>query len=399
VSPRAARENVRVARRLRELPLVRAGFERGELSYSKVRVLTRAADDESEADLIELARHATAAQLERMVRAARRVSARAADQAQRDAFVRWFWDDDDGCLHIDAKLAPEDGALFLRALEAAQEALHEANVAEAVELADDARGAHETADGGPAGPRAATAPPFPTSAEGLTAMAENSLARSATGRTSTAERYQVLVHVDAATLATDAPGPRLTGLGACAVADGPGIAAETARRLACDCSLVAVGDNADGAPVSAGRRTRSIPPATRRALVARDGRCQFPGCERHRFVDAHHIRHWARGGESSLENLVLLCRHHHRLVHEGGFSIEADLLGRRVFTRPDGVQLEQSPRPEPTSRPRRSPAAARRAGPLLSGTGEPMDLALCVDAVLDAIAPAQRLTEAIPALS
>ncbi len=213
VSPRAARENVRVARKLRDLPLVQAGFAHGELSYSKVRVLTRVADAESEADLLELARHATAAQLERMVRAARRVSANEADEAQRGAFVRWFWDDDDGCLHVDAKLAPEDGALFLRALEAAQEALHEENVAEAEESAAREDAPDGTDDRGPAGPRSASPPPFPTNAEGLTAVAESALARSAVGRASAAERFQVLVHVDAATLATDGPGARLTELG------------------------------------------------------------------------------------------------------------------------------------------------------------------------------------------
>ncbi len=393
VSPRAARENVRVARRLRELPLIRAGFARGELSYSKVRVLTRAADSESEQDLIELAGFATAAQLERMVRAARRVAASEADEAQRSAFVRWFWDDDDGCLHLDAKLAPEDGALFLRALEAAQATLQERNLAEAEER-------------GPAGPRDAAAtpapdaaPPFPTNADGLTAMAENSLARCSVGRTSAAERHQVMVHVDAATLAGDEPGACLTGRGACAIADGPGIAPETARRLACDCTLVAVGDNRDGQSVSAGRRSRSIPSTTRRALVARDGRCQFPGCERHRFVDAHHIRHWAHGGDSSLQNLVLLCRHHHRLVHEGGYTVGFDKRCRRVFARPDGVVLEQSAKPISFGSALTLATPKRRAGPLLSGTGEPMDLASCVDAVLQAVAGDQRLTEAIPALS
>jgi hypothetical protein len=307
--------------------------------------------------------------------------------------VSWWWDDDDGCLHVDAKLAPEDGALFLRALEASQEALHEQRMGEAEELAEaDLRG--------PAGPQEVRRPPFPTNAEGLAAMAENALARSAVGRTSAAERYQVLVHVDAATLATDAPGPRMTGPGSCAVADGPGVAPETARRLACDCSLVAVGDGDAGNPITAGRRTRSIPPATRRALVARDGRCQFPGCERHRFVDAHHIHHWAHGGETSLDNLVLLCRYHHRLVHEGGFTVRVDRGGRRMFNRPDGTVLESSP---PASNPR-LPASDRpprpRAGPLLTGSGEPMDFRSCVDAVLERTRPsAQRLTEAMPALS
>jgi hypothetical protein len=135
--------------------------------------------------------------------------------------------------------------------------------------------------------------------------------------------------------------------------------------------------------------------------VARDGRCQFPGCERHRFVDAHHIHHWAHGGESSLDNLVLLCRHHHRLVHEGGFTLGVDRGGRRTFTRPDGTMLEGSPR---AGTPGRPPAledtTRRRAGPLLTGSGEPMDFRSCVDAVLDRTRRSpQRLTEAIPALS
>ncbi len=162
--------------------------------------------------------------------------------------------------------------------------------------------------------------PIPTNAESLVAIAEHALARPPTGLVG-GERNQLIVHVDAATLATDSPGASVTGPSACAIADGPGIAAETARRLACDCSLVPVVEDEGGRTLDVGRRTRSIPPAIRRALSVRDGRCQFPGCERHRFVDAHHLVHWAQGGATSLDNLVLLCRHHHRLVHEGGFSV------------------------------------------------------------------------------
>jgi hypothetical protein len=119
LTPRSAREHVRVARALPGLPLIRESFGRGELSYSKVRALSRLADADSEAELVELARHATAAQLERMVRAARRCTAAEADEQHRARYLRWYWDEDDGCLHIDAKLPPEDGALFLGALEAA----------------------------------------------------------------------------------------------------------------------------------------------------------------------------------------------------------------------------------------------------------------------------------------
>jgi hypothetical protein len=375
LTPRSAREQVRVARAIFELPLIREAFGRGELSYSKVRALTRVADSEAEADLLELARHATAAQLERMVRAARRVTAAAADEAQRESYLRWYWDDDNGCLHVDAKLPPEDGAIFLRALEAARDSL--------AQLRDDRSDApNGSAEPPPASP---APPPSPTNAESLTALSEAALARPPTGLTG-GERYQLLLHVDAATLATDAPGASVSGPGACAIADGPGISPETARRLACDSSVVAIRER-DGAAIGVGRRSRSIPPSVRRALVARDDRCQFPGCERHRFVDAHHIVHWARGGETELANLVLLCRHHHRLVHEGGYSLSRGPGSSLRFARPDGVEVSPAPRPPAVARSFRP---AVRAGPLLTGTGEKMDLHSCVDAVLVATAPAAR---------
>jgi hypothetical protein len=362
LTPRSAREHVRVARVLPELPLIREAFGSGELSYSKVRALTRVADGESEADLLELARHATAAQLERMVRAARRVTADEADQNHRDSYVRWYWDDDDGCLHVDAKLPPEDGAIFLRALEAARDSLAQL---------------HDERNDGSAEPPGPAPPPQPTNAESLTAMCDATLARPPTGLTG-GERYQLLLHVDASTLATDSPGASVAGPGSCAIADGPGISPETARRLACDSSIVGIAAR-DGATVGVGRRTRSIPPSVRRALVARDARCQFPGCERHRFVDAHHIVHWAQGGATELGNLVLLCRHHHRLVHEGGYCLSRASDRRLRFTRPDGVEISPSP---PLPAVGRSPVPDGEVRPVLTGTGEKMDLASCVDAVL-----------------
>jgi hypothetical protein len=90
-------------------------------------------------------------------------------------------------------------------------------------------------------------------------------------------------------------------------------------------------EDEEGEPLSVGRKSRAVPPAIRRALKARDDGCRFPGCTRTRFVDAHHIEHWADGGETSLDNLVQLCRHHHRLVHEGGFACEREPGGRLRF--------------------------------------------------------------------
>jgi hypothetical protein len=107
--------------------------------------------------------------------------------------------------------------------------------------------------------------------------------------------------------------------------------AVTSRRIACDCSIVGIKEDENGEPLSIGRRSRSIPPPMRRALGARDGGCRFPGCTNTRFVDGHHIKHWAEGGETSLDNLVLLCRHHHHLVHEGGFACERKADGEILF--------------------------------------------------------------------
>jgi Domain of unknown function (DUF222)/HNH endonuclease len=148
----------------------------------------------------------------------------------------------------------------------------------------------------------------------------------------------VVVHVDETALA-DAEG-------GCELAEGPALAAETARRLACDASVVELKERG-GEPLSVGRKTRSIPPALRRALRRRDRGCRFPGCENHRFVDAHHIEHWARGGETSMDNLVLLCRRHHRLVHEGGYLVERLAAGKLRFRYPWGEPLPDAPRPPP----------------------------------------------------
>ena len=262
LTSRAAREHVRVARALPELPLVRAAFARGELSYSKARALTRVADRESEVELLELARHATAAQLERMIRAARRASAAEAAEAQRTSFLRWHWDERDGSLRLEGKLPPEDGALLLRALEAARDALHERRLADAEGERGDGS-AEPLAARGPSGsaePPARELPrvPSPTNVESIAAVAEAALARPPTGLTG-GERYQVLVHVDASTLATDEPGASVSGPGACALADGPGIAAETARRLACDSSLVTLVERDGNRSPSAGEGARCRP--------------------------------------------------------------------------------------------------------------------------------------------
>jgi hypothetical protein len=215
-------------------------------------------------------------------------------------------------------------------------------------------------------------------------MVESALARGPTELPG-GDRYQVVIHADSSTLAHD------DANGRCQLDDGPSISAETARRAACDSGLVSVFER-DGEPLSVGRKTRPVPPALRRALAFRDRCCQFPGCERHRFTDAHHIKHWALGGTTSLENLVLLCRRHHRLVHEGGFSIQRSADGKVTVHHPGGWPIPDVPRLR-RSHPGRLLERNRGAGLAIDnetsfkGTGERMNYALCVDAVHAAVEP------------
>ena len=126
--------------------------------------------------------------------------------------------------------------------------------------------------------------------------------------------------------------------------DGRAVTVETARRLGCDGALIGVVEGDKGEPLAIGRRTRAVPPAIRRALRVRDGGCRFPGCDRSRFVHAHHIRHWADGGETRLDNLVTLCSQHHRLVHEGGYGIRMN-NGEIEFMRPTGRAMPSAGKP------------------------------------------------------
>ena len=145
---------------------------------------------------------------------------------------------------------------------------------------------------------------------------------------STADRYQVVVHVEGSESSIE---------------DGPHVTAETSRRIACDSSIIAIREDENSEPMSIGRRSRTIPPPMRRALRTRDKGCRFPGCTNTRFVDGHHIRHWADGGDTSLDNLVLLCRHHHHLVHEGGFACKKSADGNICFRDQRAQPLELSP--------------------------------------------------------
>lgn len=129
------------------------------------------------------------------------------------------------------------------------------------------------------------------------------------------------------------------------------------RRLACDASLTRVVLSGPSEPLELGRKTAVVSSSLRRAVVIRDKTCRFPRCSRpHTWCDAHHVKHWADGGHTDLSNLLLLCRPHHRLVHEGGFGLEMAEDGPR-FRRPDGTVLGpgSSAAPGPRLRSGRAP--------------------------------------------
>ncbi|MEB2318543.1 MAG: DUF222 domain-containing protein [Pseudomonadota bacterium] len=167
----------------------------------------------------------------------------------------------------------------------------------------------------------------------------------------------------------------------------PTLAAETARRLACDASIVRIVEDGQGRPLDVGRKTRSIPPSIRRALQSRDAGCRFPGCTHTRFLDGHHIRHWADGGATRLSNLVLLCRHHHRQVHEGRVEVQVLDDGALRFKGPDGRAFEAAPGTRGDSRQivlthRREGLAIDAGTAVTRWAGERMDYAMAVEGLL-----------------
>ena len=333
LDPRSARERVRVARALLEFVEIRDAFAVGALSYSKVRAITRIVTPETEVGLVGMARNATAAQIERLVAAYRRVfdpnRLATANRAYEDRRVDTVDDPDRFCARLHT--THDDGAAFRGAL---------------TELVD-------------------------------RSVRERPLAP---GETRTQRRGEA---------------------GECGLDGGPGIALETARRIACDAEVLGLVRDPDGTVVGIGRASRQPPRWLRRRLHARDRGCRFPGCGERRVVSAHHVRHWTTDGPTDLANLVEVCRFHHRLVHEGGWTMTLDAEAQTAtFTSPDGlVVTDPATTPEDGSaEPGRNGSAepsepieatnARRGITITADTAIPDDLGrLDLDLAITALVP------------
>jgi len=295
--PGAAREKVRVARALADLPTIDSEFRRGHLSYSKVRAMTRVATAKNEERLCGIARYATGAQMERICRQYRGVvkGNKLADSKAGPGEERYLRHRivDDGLVRIEMQVHPDEAKTILEALHAARRAWVRGASADTPERAA-SPGVLAMAQGSPSSSDV-SAETCPTLVDAITFLAESYLAHGPASRC-TADRRQLLVHL----------GPDVLEGGdawRAELPDGSHVSAETLRRVACDCGIVAVRTGDDGEPLDVGRLRRSIPMALRRALLVRDRHCRFPGCNHDVFLDGHHIEHWAHGGgDQALES-------------------------------------------------------------------------------------------------
>ena len=355
-----AREKIRVARALAGLPLIDAAFARGAISYSMVRAMTRVATSANETFLMQIAETATAAHMEMLVRKYQRCRQLEMPVDEFDAWrhekgLSWT-QDETGMYVINVRLPAEEGALVIKALELIVDTQRrekreaERREAEAVCSEADAKNVSAETFCGESTTAPATPTPTPAittkqwlmpqpqedyicaSASALTQLAERYLqAPEPTGpqHQSLGERYQIFLHVNANAASLD---HKVGDADNCSLDNQHFLSRAVARRLACDASITTVLENDAGDVLNIGRRSRLVPRAMAHALRIRDRHCVFPGCCQNRHTDAHHIQHWAEGGETSLDNLVTLCRFHHTELHKGKFRLQRLPAGDLAFT-------------------------------------------------------------------
>jgi uncharacterized protein DUF222/HNH endonuclease len=300
-----ALEKVRVAHALKTLPGISGAFAAGELSYSKVRALTRVASRRNEDELLLFALRATATHVAercRELRCGREDSIDSAARAYARRSLRVRRDAHRNTMMITVELPLDTGELVEKALDKARD-----DELLAPDLADTSWSMRQ--------------------ADAFVNMVGTYLSGNSED-THSNDNYLVTVHVDQS-----------------ALAGGEGRSAlpiESVKRLCCDGHAVVITEDDKGEPLSIGRKSRIVPTAMQRALRARDSNCcTFPGCHNRRFLHNHHIKHWSNHGETNLDNLMLLCTRHHTLVHEGGFRIEKDFQDRWSFLRPDGIAVPE----------------------------------------------------------
>jgi hypothetical protein len=336
--------------------LLRAAFAAGALSVDKVRAVASVATSESDEKFTTIARAASVAQLQRICAAYRKVNqdeSPAADERRRVRRGVTKRDIDDGLVRVVALLEADEAAIVWAAMGARVE--------------DAWRNAHPSDDETNA---EVCAPDLAARrADALVELAAEAL-ETRPDPIVAGERVAINVHVDAELLAGD----RADG-----VCEIDGIGAVTRRlveRMLCDCQVTLTADFPH-ASIDLGRSQRTVNRRQRRALQRRDRGCRYPGCAMFRFLHAHHVQPWEHGGPTDMDNLMLLCPRHHRLFHEGDYTIDVHGDAKFTFRTPDGRAIEPPPL-------RTGPAAAPTApgDPRAEGGGDRFDLGLTVDALI-----------------
>jgi uncharacterized protein DUF222/HNH endonuclease len=357
-------ELVRIGQALNVLPKIAEAFGAGQLSFDKARQITTVATPANEHLLLEIAQGSSGAQLARICRELRRIAdANAPERAAEHLSQRGIWThwNDDGMLELVAKLTPEDAAVVQAALESitGSRPLPEAMNDAVKDPADDRWAARR--------------------ADALVAMCEHVLAGAVDSLVKPSAARQVVVHVDVGVLTGE------TADGRCHVEGGSALSLDAARRIGCDAEVIGVIER-NGLPIDVGRKQRMVPDRLRLALHIRDRFCRFPGCgvPAHR-AEAHHHQHWAQGGETKLDNLLLLCSFHHKRHHDGAYRIrrtESDFW----FETNDGRAIG-SPARDPVTFVRNPSIDSRTPGALWGG--ERMEFGYAVSVIADSCAFAE----------
>jgi uncharacterized protein DUF222/HNH endonuclease len=299
ISQWKARRWICAAHALEHLSDLEYAFLSGELGIDKVAEVARFATFESEAGLVTWAKYVSCAAVRRKADLEVRRAIDDVRQAERARFLNWWHVDDGDRLGLEGELPAAQGAVVVRALQRVTDALPVMPGDEDASYAEARR------------------------ADALVALCSNRIADDADP-----DRATVVVHVRI--------GDLVGTEGSAAIEGGGRLHPETARRLPCDARVQSVLEDEHGEPVRMGRLSREPSPAMMRQLRYRDLECRFPGCGSRRFTQAHHVVWWGDGGKTDLDNLVLVCSFHHRLVHEHGWKMERHEDGGVRWFRPDG---------------------------------------------------------------
>ncbi|WP_022916407.1 HNH endonuclease signature motif containing protein [Ruania albidiflava] len=395
MSGSTAREHVRVARALRDLPVTQAEFAAGRLSYSKVRAITRVGTAVNEDELVQVARAASAVQLDRLCAGIRNGASLDDVNARHRRRRLSYRVEEDGSVCFSVRSSPEDGAEILEALRRAQDYLERtAASSDAAAHLDPVQAVEEE-----------VARPGHSLLDALVLICAQSDVAAAPEEAEAEEQVQSpgtngdVEPVRASRRSETVLHTTLTALAAAAGGDthlelGPALHAETARRLCCDTGvvmhlhedapagaaaegMVSMSSPRPGRTIDVGRRSRRPNAALFRALWHRDQGCVFPGCGRRRFLHAHHLRHWVRGGPTTLANMALLCGEHHRAHHEGGFDLRRGPDGTLCTYAPDGQMVRTVPAAVSAGRTQDS-----CTGDLTAMDGRPFNLGYAVSTLL-----------------